>query len=208
VLKAHPHLHLEVTEMKKVSLARLGLVMVILTATLAGCANEATAPSGPIDQTALSPARVRIGEPTRSIAIGNPFPCNNPFSERFCPVALDQPTLATVNVTSLATLRVRCEARGGSGSKISVDGNNLPPRNGSFRARVRAAGGTVTSAARRAVGDEVEFDFDSDRGDIARGATRIPARFIVARSGPDVIGELLNAQGRVVARQGAECRLR
>jgi hypothetical protein len=54
----------------------------------------------------------------------------------------------------------------------------------------------------------VEFDFDSDRGDIARGATRIAARFIVARSGPDVIGELLNAQGRVVARQGVECRLR
>jgi hypothetical protein len=182
--------------------------MAILTAALAGCANETTAPSGPIDQTALSPARVRIGEPTRSIAIGHPLPCNNPLSERFCPVALDQPALATVNVASLATLRVRCEARGGSRSKISVDGNNLSPRNGSFRARVRAAGGTVTSATRRAVGDQVEFDFDSDRGDIARGATRIAARFIVARSGPDVIGELLNAQGRVVARQGVECRLR
>lgn len=192
--------------MKKVSLARLGLVMVILSVPLAGCANEATAPSGPIDQSALSPARVRIGEPP--IPIGNPLPCNNPFSERFCPVPLDQPALATVNVASLATLRVRCEARGGSRSKISVDGNNLSPRNGSFRARVRAAGGAVTSATRRAVGDEVEFDFDSDRGDIARGATRIAARFIVARSGPDVIGELFNAQGRVVARQGVECRLR
>jgi hypothetical protein len=89
-----------------------------------------------------------------------------------------------------------------------VDGNNLSPRNGSFRARVRAAGGTVTSAARRAVGDEVEFDFDSDRDDIAQGATRIPARFIVTRSGPDVIGELRNAQGRVVASQGVDCRFR
>ena len=89
-----------------------------------------------------------------------------------------------------------------------MDGNNLSPRNGRFRARVRTAGGSVTSGARRAVGAEVEFDFDSDRGNIARGATRIPARFIVARSGPDVIGELLNAQGRVVARQGAECRFR
>jgi hypothetical protein len=46
---------------------------------------------------------------------------------------------------------------------------------------VPAAGGTVTSAIRRAVGDEVELDFDSDRGGIAQGATRIPARFIVAR---------------------------
>jgi hypothetical protein len=99
---------------------------------------------------------------------------------------LEQATLATATVTTLAaTLRVRCEARRNSRSKISVDGNNLSPRNGSFRARVRAAGGTVTSAARRAVGDEGEFDFDSDRGDIAQGATRIPARFIVARSGRD-----------------------
>jgi len=121
----------------------------------------------------------------------------------------EQATLATANVTSpAATLRVRCEAQGNSRSKISVDGNNLSPRNGSFRARVRAAGGSVTSGTRRAVGDEVEFDFDSDRGDIARGATRIPGRFIVARSGPDVIGELLNVQGGVVARQGAECRFR
>jgi len=30
----------------------------------------------------------------------------------------------------------------------------------------------------------------------------------VARSGADVIGELLNAQGRVVASQGADCRFR
>jgi hypothetical protein len=102
----------------------------------------------------------------------------------------EQATLATANVTTLAaTLRVRCEARRSSRSKISVDGNNLSPRNGCFRARVRAAGGTVTSAARRAVGDEVEFDFDSDRGDIAQGATRI-------------------TQGRVVASQGVDCRFR
>jgi hypothetical protein len=120
-----------------------------------------------------------------------------------------QANLATANTTTLAaTLRVRCEARRNSRSKISVDGNNLSPRNGTFRARVRAAGGTVTSPARRAVGDEVEFDFDSDRGDIAQGATRIAARFIVARSGPDVIGELLNSQGRVVASRGVDCRFR
>jgi hypothetical protein len=121
----------------------------------------------------------------------------------------EQASLATANTTTLAaTLRVRCEARRNSRSKISVDGNNLSPRNGTFRARVRAAGGTVTSPARRAVGHEVEFDFDSDRGDIAQGATRIAARFIVARSGPDVIGELLNSQGRVVASRGVDCQFR
>jgi hypothetical protein len=120
-----------------------------------------------------------------------------------------QATLATANATTVAaTLRVRCEARGNSRSKISVDGFKVSPRNGSFRARVRAAGGTVTSTVRRAIGDQVEFDFDSDRGDIARGATRISARFIVARSGPDVIGELLNSQGRVVASRGVDCQFR
>jgi hypothetical protein len=106
-----------------------------------------------------------------------------------------------------ASLRVRCERRSNR-SKISVDGNNLSPRNGRFRARVRAAGGTATSAVKRAVGDEAEFDFDSNRNDIAQGATRIAVNFIAARSGPDVIGEVLNAQGQVIASQGAECRFR
>jgi hypothetical protein len=105
-----------------------------------------------------------------------------------------QPFVAAANniSTLAATLRVRCERRS-TRSKISVDGNDLLPRNGRFRARVPAAGGTVTSGAKRAVGDEVEFDFDSNRNDIAAGATAIPANFIRARSGPDVIGQILNA---------------
>jgi hypothetical protein len=106
------------------------------------------------------------------------------------------------NFSSLAvTLRVRCERRSNR-SKISVDANNVTPRNGRFRARVRAAGGTVTSALKRAIGDEVEFDFDSNT---EPGATRIPVNFIQRRTGPDVIGILLNAAGNVVARQGVEC---
>jgi hypothetical protein len=115
--------------------------------------------------------------------------------------AVASPSFSTLT----ATLRVRCERRS-SRSKISVDGNNLRPLNGRFSARVRAAGGTVVSPTKRAIGDEAEFDFDSDRGDIAAGATPIPANFIRARTGPDVIGEILNAQGVVVGRQGVECR--
>jgi hypothetical protein len=112
---------------------------------------------------------------------------------------------ASQNLSTLAaTLRVRCEHRNGR-SKISVDANNVNPRNGQFKARVRAAGGTVTSGLKRAVGDEVEFDFDSDPGDFAAGATPIPANFIQRRPGADVIGILLNAQGNVVARLGVEC---
>lgn len=89
-----------------------------------------------------------------------------------------------------------------------MDGNDLSPRNGTFSARIRAAGGTATAPSKRAIGDEVEFDFDSDRTDVAQGATRIAATFIASRSGPDVVGEILNTQGQVVASQGAECSVR
>jgi hypothetical protein len=106
--------------------------------------------------------------------------------------------------TLAATLRVTCERRT-SRSKISVDANNVTPRGGRFRARVRAAGGTVTSALKRAIGDEVEFDFDSNT---ERGATRIPANFIRHRAGADVVGQLINANGVVVASRGVECSFR
>jgi hypothetical protein len=114
-------------------------------------------------------------------------------------------TAAEQNLSTLAaTLRVTCERRSDR-SKISVDANNVTPRNGRFQARVRAAGGTVTSALKRAIGDEVEFDFDSNT---ELGATRIPANFIRARTGADVIGQLLNANGVVVASRGVECSFR
>ena len=114
---------------------------------------------------------------------------------------------ASAAISATATLRVRCERRGNR-SRISLDGNNLSPRNGSFRGRVTASAGTFTSKSKRAVGDEVEFDFYSNPNDIAAGATKIPARFITARPGPDVIGEILNSSGVVVVRQGAECEFK
>jgi hypothetical protein len=105
------------------------------------------------------------------------------------------------------SLRVRCEGQSNR-SKISVDGNNLTPRNGSFSARVQAAGGTFASGTKSGLGDEAEFDFDSNPNDIAAGAVPIPANFIAARSGPEVIGEILDSEGRVIASQGAECTFR
>ena len=105
------------------------------------------------------------------------------------------------------SLRVRCEGESNR-SKISVDGNNLTPRNGRFSARVQAAGGTAASATKAAVGDEAEFGFDSNPNDIAAGAAPIAASFVAARSGPDVIGEILDSEGRVIASQGAECTFR
>ena len=132
--------------------------------------------------------------------------CNNDVVTPSSSTAPGEGTMiAAENISALsATLRVRCERRPGR-SKISVDANNVSPRNGTFRARVRAAGGTVTSGLKRAVGDEVEFDFDSNT---EAGATRIPANFIQRRDGADVVGILLNAAGTVVARRGVECEFR
>jgi hypothetical protein len=106
-----------------------------------------------------------------------------------------------------ASIRLRCEHRSNR-SRISVDASGLTPRTGSFRARVTAAGGTVTAPSRGAVRGEAEFDFDSNRNDVLAGATRIAGTFISARSGPDVVAKVLNASGQVVATQGAECTFR
>jgi hypothetical protein len=57
--------------MSKLQLAQRWLLVVALTGTLAACSGEATAPSGPSDQTAFATQRT---------------PCDNPLSERFCPL--------------------------------------------------------------------------------------------------------------------------
>jgi hypothetical protein len=122
------------------------------------------------------------------------------------PSESSDPTISETTNEGLATgtIRLRCERRSDR-SKISVDGRNLSPRNGTFRARVRAAGGTATSETRRAVGDEVEFDFDSNTGE---GGTRIAVSFIRTRPGPDVVAEILTPQGRIVASRGGDCESR
>lgn len=161
------------------------IVLAGLVASLAACNDELFTPSS-------APSN---GPVAGTVTVGDDHPSPDDLS-------------GDDNLSALAgTLRLRCERRS-SRSKISVDGNDLSPRNGRFRARVRAAGGTVTAAAKRAVGDEVEFDFDSNRNDIVAGATAIPANFIRARSGPDVVGQILNAEGVVVASQGVECSFR
>jgi hypothetical protein len=101
------------------------------------------------------------------------------------------------------TIRVRCERRGTRRSKASVDGNNLA--SGSYRARLTSGANSATSAARNTVGDEVEFDFDSNRNDIAEGATAIARDFI---QGGEATGELLNANGQVVASATVACEVR
>ena len=98
-----------------------------------------------------------------------------------------------------ATARVRCRVRlAPARVQISVDGRDLAP--GSYTATVTSAAGSVTSAAQAAVGDQAEFDFDSDADNIAAGATRISATF--AGVGEMVIGMV---DGPTPASGSAQC---
>jgi len=100
-----------------------------------------------------------------------------------------------------ASVRVRCEKRADR-SKISVDGNDLAA--GSYTATATSAS-SVTATAKNAVGDEVEFDFDSNANDVAAGATSIPASFI---QGNAVTGSIINASGQTVASSTVGCRVK
>jgi hypothetical protein len=101
-----------------------------------------------------------------------------------------------------AEVRVRCERRAAR-SRASVDGNNLAP--GIYQARVSSGANLAVSPQAATVGDEVGFDFDSNRADIRAGATAISANFI---QGGQVTGALLDANGAVVAQATVTCRSR
>ncbi|MGE0439986.1 MAG: hypothetical protein AB7L66_03265 [Gemmatimonadales bacterium] len=101
-------------------------------------------------------------------------------------------------------VRVRCEVRSNR-SKISVDGRSLRPATATYSARAVSGGNVASAPARAAVGGEVEFDFDSDPGDIAEGAVAIGAGFIV---GGSVTGEILDAAGTLVATATVSCTVK
>ena len=106
-----------------------------------------------------------------------------------------------------ANVRVRCEKRADR-SKISVDGNDLVAAQGPFTATATSGTNPVNSATagpKAAIGDEAEFDFDSNANDVAAGATRISASFI---QGNTVLGEIINAQNTVVASATVSCRVK
>jgi hypothetical protein len=102
-----------------------------------------------------------------------------------------------------ADVEVRCEKRSAR-SKASVDGSNL--RSGQYRAVLKSGTKTRRSPFDQTIGDEVQFDFDSNANDIAEGATAIPADFIVNGR---VRGYLVNTSGeRVTPVVTAICRIR
>lgn len=104
---------------------------------------------------------------------------------------------------SAADVEVRCEKRA-SRSKASVDGSNL--RSGQYRAVLKSGTRTARSPYDQTIGDEVEFDFDSNPNDIAEGASPIPANFIVDGR---VKGYLVDSNNvRVTPIVTAICRVR
>ncbi len=116
-------------------------------------------------------------------------------------LALNLSLLADVNA---ASVDVKCEVRNGR-SKVSVDGSGL---SGTFQATVTSGGVTVKSAPQAAdpVSREVEFDFDSNRADIAAGATAIPRTFI---QNSRVTGSIFVVNGTTpVASVATTCRAR
>ncbi len=110
--------------------------------------------------------------------------------------------LMSAYAAEAATIRVKCEQRADR-SRASVDGNDLAP--GTYAGRVISGSNQATSAAKQTVGDEVEFDFDSNPNDVAAGATEIPANFI---QNNQVTGQILDSAGSVVIEALAVCDLK
>jgi hypothetical protein len=100
------------------------------------------------------------------------------------------------------TIDIKCETRSNR-SKASVDGKNLVPAN--YSAVLTSGSNEAQSPYQASIGDEAEFDFDSNRGDIADGATPISPNFIKRNR---VKAAILDVNGNVVVRGSAICRQR
>lgn len=109
---------------------------------------------------------------------------------------------ASIQTASAADILVKC-VKSANRSKISVDGGALAP--GDYRARVISGDNRATSAVGTLVGDQVEFDFDSNPNDVAAGATKIGAQFI---QNATVTAKIINAAGRTVISDTEQCRVR
>ncbi len=126
------------------------------------------------------------------------------FTFKQASAACDFATLAMIGVdAAAATIKVTCEARGTSRSKISIDGKDLAP--GTYTTVAISGSNMAVSKPEAAVGDEIETDYDSRPADIRAGATPIAATFIV---GGSVTGKVVNATGHTVVSDTVACRMR
>ena len=112
-------------------------------------------------------------------------------------------TLGFAAASEAADLRVRCEPREGRRSRVSVDVRDVAP--GMYAAAISSGANAAMSAPAATIGDEVEFDFDSNRADIRAGATAIPRDFIQDGA---VSAQVVDAAGAVVAVGTTACRVR
>ena len=110
--------------------------------------------------------------------------------------------LFLAQAASAAAIRVRCEQRSDR-AKVSVDGKDLAVDD--YQAQIMSGTNSITTELQASVGDEVEFDFDSDPDDIADGATAIAANFI---QGGQVTGKILDPEGATVIADTVRCRVR
>jgi hypothetical protein len=107
-----------------------------------------------------------------------------------------------------AGIIVKCETRGISRSKVSVDGTGLP--NGAYYAIAYSPLPTTNfvrsklpnKIASSSNKHQVEFDFDSDPSNVAAGATKISPTFIKNRA---VYGYIRTSTGAPVAALRATC---
>jgi hypothetical protein len=113
-------------------------------------------------------------------------------------------TLAMIGVeAAAATIRVTCEARGTTRSKVSVDAKNLPA--GTYTTQAVSGGNMAITKPEKAIAGEVETDYDSRPGDIRAGAVAIPPTFI---TGGSVHGKIVDATGNTVISDTVSCRMR
>jgi hypothetical protein len=110
-------------------------------------------------------------------------------------------TSTTLPGGGAATVVVTCERRADR-SRASVNGKNLA--SGNYTARLTSGGNGATTGSKATIGDEVEFDFDSEPDDIAAGATAIGAGFLEGTP-PQATGEILNAADQVVVSATVTC---
>ncbi|PTQ75046.1 hypothetical protein C8R26_1252 [Nitrosomonas oligotropha] len=101
-----------------------------------------------------------------------------------------------------AGIRIKCEKKSNR-SSISVDGRNLTP--GSYSAVVKSGDNKAVAELKSSTGDEVEFDFDSDKGDIVAGAVAISPIFI---QGGKVTGQIKDADRFIIIEGTSSCRVR
>lgn len=146
-----------------------------------------------------SPSRTRTGTP----ASAGTAPATRTRTPSATGTAAT-PIRTRTDAPRAAEVRVTCERRSNR-SRISVDGSNLP--SGTYRARVVSGASSATAAPQATVGDEVEFDFDSDAGDVAAGATAIAGGFIQGTPA-QVTGTILDSSGNAVGTGTATCALR